>query len=164
MILGRRWETGFCFLCGFSFSFFLTSRFFFLQAAFLFPAFSVSVRFHVAFVLKKFFSQALLFRRITISFSCHIQLSVPLPFCPPPQTERGPWDSPPSRNCPDIFSISEKVEVLWNAFLSVVSVLSLCTYIITDSKRFVNPFFNLFGNFFSRISVMRGHGARGAEV
>ena len=98
-----------------------------------------------------FFSQAFFLRRITNSFSCHIQLSLRIAFRPPPLTAGDPWDSPPSRNCPDLFSISEKVCLLCNGFLSVSFVLSLFAYILPDHSSFVNTFLVHLVKFFPEI-------------
>ena len=118
----------------------------------LFPAFFCVYSFARCFCSEnRFFSQAFLPGRITSSFSCHIQLSVPLPFCPPPHTTRGPWDSPPSRNCPDLFSISEKVCLLCNGFLSVGFAISLFVYILPDHASFVNTFLVHLVKFFPKL-------------
>ena len=54
------------------------------------------------------------------------------------------------------FFLSQKrLEYNGMGFCRSFRLFSLCSYIIPDQKQLVNPFFNLFGKIFSRISACR---------
>ena len=138
MILGRRWETGFrsfaafvflcrffvsCFVCVYSFARCLCSE-------------------------NHFYSQAFFLRRITCSFSCHIQLSLRIVFRPPPHTARDPWDSPPSRNDPAVLLSGMLTGLFSTGSCRHFCLSSPCTYILADCFCFVNTFLMFLVNFF----------------
>ncbi len=147
MILGRRWETGFCRFA----AFFLLSS---LHCRFFVSCFVCVYSFARCLYTENLFSsQAFFLCRITCSFSCHIQFSLRIAFRPPPHTARDPWDSPPSRNDPAILLSGMLTGLFSTGSCRCFHFFFSLHLYISRSFSLCQHFFDVFGKFFSRKSL-----------